>query len=375
MILPVSLVAGTIIGAGIFSLPYVFARVGFLTSVIYTVVFCAVFVLLHLMYGDIVLDSHRIHRFPGFAQKYFGNFGYILSLFLVTLQTFFVLTIYIVLAPSFLNFIAPSLSLLHQVLIFWFLGSLTIFLSNRRIAMAEFVATAGIGLIILLIGAYGAAPLLEKGVQLGEASLGSLLFPFAALLYAFNGRSAIPTVVHYFRDRHQNGVHAKRSIIWGTLTPALVFIVFVAGVLGLSGSVSEDGVTGLVGILPGWLLFGIGLLGFLSLWSSYFSIGRDLYESLVFDVRLGVFFGALLTVAVPLGLFLGGLQDFISLIEVVGGVFIGLEGMLMISMWRKARQSLGEGKGFLPSLGAVGYGSMMLIFLVSVVYVLWTSIF
>jgi len=374
-ILPASLVSGTIIGAGIFSLPFVFARVGIITSILYVCVFCALFVVFHLMYGDIVLDHHQLHRFPGFARTYFGEAGYIASLFLVTLQTFFALTIYIILAPSFLAFVAPALSLVQQVVIFWFCGSFVIFLSNKRIAFAEFIATAGIALVILLVGGYGIAPLFQKNLALWGTQAIFLLLPFGALLYAFNGTTAIPTVVHYFRERHQHGTSARASIIWGTIAPGLVFLVFVAGVLGLSGKITPDAVTGLVGTIPSWLLFGMGVLGFSSLWSSYFSIGRDLYESLVFDIKIGTMVSVFLVVCVPLLLFFVGFQNFIVLIEVVGGIFIGIEGIMIIAMWQKAKKHLLNQKKFLPSLPrAVSWG-MYAIFSVSICYVALTYIF
>lgn len=373
--LPAALVSGTIIGAGIFSLPYVFSQVGVFVSALYMCVFCALFVVFHLMYGDIVLDHHQPHRFPGFARTYFGEKGYIASLFLVTLQTFFALTIYIILAPSFLNFVAPTLSLLQQIIVFWLCGSFIIFLSNKRIAIAEFIATAGIALVILLVGGYGIAPLFQKNLVLWGTQVTSLLLPFGALLYAFNGITAIPTVVHYFKERHQNGVAARPSIIWGTIIPGLVFLVFVAGTLGLSGKITPDAVTGLVGVIPSWLLFSMGVLGFFSLWSSYFSIGRDLYESLVFDVKIGHIISASLVVCVPLLLFFIGFQNFIVLIEVVGGIFIGIEGIMIVAMWQKARKHLLNQKTFLPFLpGFVSWG-MCVIFVVSICYVGLTYLF
>ncbi|MFA6352977.1 MAG: aromatic amino acid transport family protein, partial [Candidatus Paceibacterota bacterium] len=79
-VLPASLLSGTIIGAGIFSLPFIFAQVGLGLGLFLLTLFAIIFCVIHLMYGDLVLKNGDNHRFAGFAKIYFGKIGYWLSI-------------------------------------------------------------------------------------------------------------------------------------------------------------------------------------------------------------------------------------------------------------------------------------------------------
>ena len=64
-ILPAGLLAETIIGAGMFALPYVFQKSGIGLGLFYLFFFGLVSILIHLMYADIILRTSENHRFAG----------------------------------------------------------------------------------------------------------------------------------------------------------------------------------------------------------------------------------------------------------------------------------------------------------------------
>ena len=61
---------GTIIGVGLFGLPYVTAKIGFLPMLIYFIILSAVLIFINLMYGEIALRTAKNHRLPGYARIY-----------------------------------------------------------------------------------------------------------------------------------------------------------------------------------------------------------------------------------------------------------------------------------------------------------------
>ncbi|KKU98852.1 MAG: hypothetical protein UY32_C0013G0049 [Candidatus Jorgensenbacteria bacterium GW2011_GWC1_48_8] len=69
-ILAASILAGTMIGAGIFSLPYVFNEVGILAGFFYLVFFASVYVALYLMYAAVLRTREGRHDFSYFADLY-----------------------------------------------------------------------------------------------------------------------------------------------------------------------------------------------------------------------------------------------------------------------------------------------------------------
>jgi len=336
IILPASLLAGTIIGAGVFALPFVFEKAGILTGLFYLAVFGVLLSFLYLMYAEVIKRTEEPHRFVGYVKIYLGKFAERLSVFTSIIGLLVSMVVYLILAVSFINLIAPFIPDLYKVLIFWAVASLAVFLKAGRLAFLEFLVTTAIMAIILVIFFLGVG-----GFSLKAASFplfnGVLFFlPYGVILFALAGRTAIPSVVNYFREKKDDLKKVKLPIILGTLIPVVVYLLFVCGVVGLSGQVSEDAVSGLVGNVPVFVLYLLGVLGFFSLWSTYIMLSQEIRKSLEEDFRFPGVLSGLVVVLVPLVLYFLGFNNFLMLAGVVGGIFIAFEGILIVLMWLKA---------------------------------------
>ena len=358
IILPASLLAGTIIGAGIFALPFVFEKAGIITGLFYLGIFSVGFVFIHLMYADLILKTERgenLHRFPGYAKIYLGNWGFWLAILTTIIGMLFVLTVYLILSVSFLNLIKPinlAIPDVSKLLIFWLFGSAAIFLGIRRIAFSEFLITGGIIVIILIIFGYGVGHF-GKIISVPAFNLQNIFLPYGAVLFALVGRVAIPAVVSYFQKIKQPLVEIKKPIILGTLLPSLIYLLFVLGILGLSRVVSEDAVSGLTGQVPQGVLTLVGIFGLISLWSSYIVIGLDIKNALKYDLKFPKILAGLTVIILPALLYFWGFQNFLTLVSLIGGIFIALEGVFIALMWLKARKTR------LPAPEAAGLGGQV----------------
>ncbi|MBI2514870.1 hypothetical protein HYV91_01620 [Candidatus Wolfebacteria bacterium] len=341
VILPAGLLAATIIGAGIFALPYVFDKAGLGAGLFYLTLFSWVFSLIHLMYADVVLRTRGDHRFAGYAEIYLGSAGKWISGLVTILGEIFILTIYLVLSLSFFNLLAPTQNSLYLILLFWFLGSIPIFWGIKKIAVSEFLLVSIILIIIFLIFFYGWGNLSKASFE-PVLNFSFLFLPYGAILFALNGRTAIPGLVDYFRKNNLGILKVKRAVILGTLVPAFFYFLFVLGILGISPEVSPDSITGTSKNLPPMLLSFVGILGLLSLWSTYFIIGQDIKKSLGLDLRFNKIFAAMVPLFLPLFFYFSGFQNFLKLVELTGAVFLGLEGFLIILIWLKARRVVAE---------------------------------
>ena len=330
-LLPIGLLAGTIIGAGIFALPFVFSGVGMPWGVLYLFIAVIAFILTHLMYGDIILRTPGSHRFVGYANIYLGRLGYWFAIGATVVQMMFVLTIYVVLSASFTHILFPAASGIFPLLVFWVLSSMGIFFSLRRLAFVEFLVTWGIVAIVAFLFAY-ALPQLDLLRWNFSVPLAATAFlPLAAILFSLSGRVAIPSLVALAPSHVPR---LRRVIVWGTFLPAIVYAIFVFGVLALSPVVSDDAVSGLLVALPHWLSLSIGVLGVLSLYSSYIVVGLDVKNILRFDLRLSSWLSGALVVVSPMILYAVGFQNFIQLVGLIGGIFLGVEGICIVLMWR-----------------------------------------
>ena len=86
-----------------------------------------------------------------------------------------------------------------------------------------------------------------------------------------------------------------------------------------------------------------------------------------------------LVILLPLFIYFLDLGSFIVLIEIAGGIFIGLEGILILAMWGKMKRGLSQAG--LSEPGMISLKSPVLkiflyaVFSVSIFYVLASQIF
>lgn len=356
LFLPAGMLAGAIIGAGVFSLPFVLRPLGTLGAAFYLVVLGAMFALVHVTYADLVLRTSGHSNFVSITRHYLGRPGFVLTLLTGVLQMFFVLLIYLTLSKSFFALVMPH-ELFFGVAGFWLLGSAAIFLNVRRFAGIELLITIGIAAIMGFV--------FMRGFQSDGDMLIPLTSPFpfsfallaiGPVLFSLAGRVAVAEVVAYFKtqrkifsgherrlplsfDEESNTASTvRRSIIAGTLFPAALYFLFVLAVWALAPSVTHDAVTGLRDVLDVWSLRLIGVLGLLSLWSSYIIVGLNVKNILRDDLRFPRFLAGALIVIIPPALYGAGFTNFLKLVEFTGGTFLAIEGMLLIYLWQRANR-------------------------------------
>ena len=363
---PAWLLAGAIIGAGIFALPFVFEKAGTLTGLIYLAVFEFVFVLVHLMYADIIVKTESRHYFSGYARIYFGKFGFWLAVFSSVFGLFLTLIAYLALSSSFLSLIFPGGFNALNVVIFWLLGSVAIFLEIRKMSFLELFITSGVISVSILVFIFGAADF-GRIISMPVFNLKNFFLPYGVILFALSGRVAIPAVINYFKKTNQSVSGAGKSIILGTLIPALVYALFVFGVLGLSGIVSEDAVSGLIGVASPLILSLIGIFALVSLWDSYFIVSMDIRNSLRCDLKFPKVIAGAAVVILPLLFYFFGLREFLKLAGLIGGVFIAFEGAFICLMWLKSLKRKTE-RIFLKKLSPVFAYVLTLVFIGGLVY-------
>lgn len=339
-LLPIGLLSGAIIGAGVFALPFVFRASGLTWGIILLILAALVYVFLHLMYADMIIRTPGEHRFVGYTKIYLGDIPSWMSIWITVIEMIFVLTVYLVISASFANLLISLGSNLEKILIFWFLGSVAIFLTLRRIAFLEFLITFGITLIIFVIFISGFKNFLNLPLFEFSDTFYQALLPLPPLLFALSGRVAIPSVINYFKGQPNSPRLIKKTIVFGTILPAIVYALFVFGVLGLSLDVTEDAVSGLIGQVPATVLFLVGVLGLISLFSSYIIVGLDVNSILRLDLKFPHWLRFLAVVLGPLIIYFSGFQQFLMLVSFVGGIFLVFEGFFIISMWLKANKTL-----------------------------------
>lgn len=330
-ILAVGILAGAVIGAGIFSLPFVFSQVGVLNGLIYLMIAGAAVAAGHFLYADLVIKAGVYHNFVGYSRRYLGTAGYWLAILISVVQMLLVLVVYLILSRSFFNLILGFDSF-SALVVFWLAGSMAIFFSLRRLASVESVMVISVAAIVLLIFLIALPRMPAIAWNDIFLSLGGFLTAVGPLFFALSGRTAVVELVRFAKKPPL----VKKSTVLGTMFPAVVYGLFALSVIALSPAVSRDAVSGLIGVLPYWLLAAVGVLGLLSILSSYMAVGFDVNDVLKFDLRWPRPARATLVIGTPLILYLIGFQDFLWLVSFTGGVFGALGFLFVVLMWLKA---------------------------------------
>lgn len=356
-LLSFGVLAGTIIGAGVFSLPYIFKFSGLGLGVLYLAIGAVAYVIVYRMYADIVRETPGDHRFVGYSRIYLGSRVGWLAILMTIVESVLVLTIYLVLSESFAHLLIRFGAGVEKIIVFWFLASAVILLGLKRIAKIELAITAGILGIFAIVFLFGIKNIGALSVAEIIPVWGNLFWPLSAVLFSLSGRVAIPAVVKL-------GGPVNKVILWGVAVPALVYGLFAVSVIAISPIVTEDAVTGLRAGIPYLVSWLVGLLGIFALISSYITVGYDVEKSLDYDLKIPYVLRFIIVMFGPIALYFGGLKDFLSLVGLVGGVFIALESIFIVVMWLKMRgRRLSVGAAALIVLFAValGYEIMRLI--------------
>jgi amino acid permease len=243
---------------------------------------------------------------------------------------------YSVLAGIFLNNLYPALSSFRFSILFFLITSFFLFLKLDKVAEINFFLSLPIFVFIIVLF-FTALPDIKWGnfdFSKSGFSDASWFFPYGVWVFALSGLSAIPDV----RDLSiKKGWSALKKIVVASLFfAAVLYWMFILVVYGLSGaSTSEDGLSGLAGILGSRLISIGSVIGFLAVFTSYLAMGVDLRLHFSYDWGMPKFSAWLATFVPAIVLFLLGIDSFSKIIAAVGSVGTGIMGSFIILMAKK----------------------------------------
>lgn len=367
-VLAIATLVGTIIGVGMFGLPFVAATSGSAPTLFYLVVLTGIVTLVHIVYGEIVLRTAEKHRLAGYAGLYLGRTGKFVGSFIFLANLYLASLAYLLVGGEFLrivfsgwiNFSAVTGSLILGVITF-----AIIFKGIRLTGFFEMLLTMVLLSLIASLAIYGAKFIDTKNLIL-FSSKSALFLPYGAILFALSGGSAIPEIRSFFSGRAKG---YRSAIILGTIIPAVIYAIFIITVLGISGTrTSPEAINGLTYFLGNSFVRYGALAGFLAVITSFFTVGLNLKNSFSLDFKLPHSLSFILAVGVPLLLFFSGWANFITIISLAGGVLGGLEGLLILAVWSKAKKQGDRNPEYTVKLSRFFKYLLALVFLVGIVY-------
>ncbi len=335
-ILAVATLIGAIIGVGLFAIPSVVNKAGVAPFFIYLAVLAVAQYYLHLLFAEVILSTKTKHRLPGLAGKYIGAKSKTLSFVIDIVGSYGAILAYIIVGGLFLRQLAAPYFggsvFLYSTLIFAVV-SLIVFFDIKMIAGTEFVLTSLLIVAIGLIAWRGFGHIRLDNYNLIEWK--NIFLPYGPIFFAVGGGAAIPEVCRLMSGQKEK---IKSAIAWGTFIPAVLTMVFVLVVLGITGkNTSPDTLAGLSLILKdGVVVFSL-IFGLLAIITSYIITAQATEEIYQWDFGVKNKLSWFLACFIPYFLYLIGWTDLIKIISFTGAVLGGLSGIILICVVFKVK--------------------------------------
>ncbi|MBU1178388.1 amino acid permease [Patescibacteria group bacterium] len=333
----VAIYTGTVVGAGIFGIPYVIAKIGFIPGVIYLVVLGTIVTIKMLCYGEVVSRTKEFHQTTGYAEKYLGKWGKYAISFSLFFGLYGSLLAYMIGVGDFLYTILGDMlggtPMLYSLL-FFVLASLAILAGLGMIIRVEKVMFIALFIVISLFFVFGGKHIDLENLRTFDFSHAFL--PYGVLFFAFTGLSAIPDMSRMLKKEKHN---FKKALLIGTVTVFFIYLCFTFIIVGISGAgTSPEAVVGLVGLLGKKIVIVGSVFGVLAMATSFLTLGLAMKEIYRYDYGLDKTLGWVLTCFVPLIIFLLGLVSFIGVLGAVGSVTGGISGIMILWMYLRAKK-------------------------------------
>jgi amino acid permease len=322
----------TVVGLGIFVLPYTFSKSGYY-FLLWLPFWFFVFFILHLLFGEILLQTKEKHNLPGLAGLYLHP----LAKHLVWLFDYFgmlgVFLIYFIALAKFWSLILPIDPLMVKI-VFALFNLYFIFKDIRIFAQMETILTLGIffiffSIILMLLPNFN-----FENIKLALKEPQEPLLPYGILLFALSGTSAVPIIVDLIGKDKKSFLKVN---FFGLLSVVLLYLIYTFVVVGfLNDKVSEESLQSLAPYFP--KIFLVLAVLFVTLNITFVDMAFYLKRGLFYDYSLqSQTVNLILAFSILLLAFFEPLS-LIPLIGLVSEVFLGFNLLILSLIYLKLPQ-------------------------------------
>ena len=354
---------GTIIGAGILGLPYVFAQSGFLIGLFWLIFLGAIVLLVNLYIGEITLRTKDTHQLPGYSEKYLGLWGKRIMFLAVIFGVYSALLAYLIGEGQSLSKLFTGgieYSLLFGVG-FWVVMTTLLQGGLKRLKNIGYWGVIAIISIIFVVFF-----LLFPGVRLeniAHLNMSKLFLPYGIVLFALLGFTSIPELR---REVGQDRKLLKKSILLGVLIPIVLYIMFSFVFVGVLGkNISEVATLSFGGILGIILL----LLGIFTMMTSFFALSFSLKDYFIFDLKkrkILFLFVSIFPLILYFLVYFFNLAGFVKVLGIGGAISGGIMGILILLINIKAKKKTERKPEYSIPINWFIIGILSLIFLAGI---------
>lgn len=359
---------GTIIGAGILGLPYVFSQSGFTVGLFWLLFLGALMLLTYLYIGEVALRTRGRHQLPGLAEKHLGEKGKVIMIFAMIFGLYASLLAYLIGEGQSLSLLITGTGdyALYFTIGFWLL--LTILLEGGLERLKKVESYGVIVIIIIIIFLFfNFLPNIEME-NLTSINTSHIFLPLGVTLFALLGFTSIPELREELRG---NEKLLKWAIPIGVIIPIILYILFSLSFVGILGK----GVSQIATLSFGPFVI---ILGIFTMLTSYFVLSFSLKDMCKYDLLLDKKTTFFIKSIVPLLLFLFlytiNWTSFILIIGIGGVISGGAIGILGVFMNYAAKKQKGRKPEYSIYINKLIVAIITFIFVIGIILQIYYSI-
>jgi amino acid permease len=332
----ISTLVAAIVGVGIFSLPYVAAKVGLPVMLIYFFVLSALLLLLYLIFAEISLATPDYKRLPGFAEYHLGPLAKNIALGAMIVSSFGSIIAYLIIGGTFLaGIFGQSNNIQFFTFVYWAVGTALIFLGIKTVEKISFWAIILLFAVLGMILFCGAPFFRLDNLMVRTGGLQDFFLPYGAIVFSLWGVDMIPEIEEMLGKKK---FLLKRVIIKSLLITLAIYLFFIFLSLGVAGRDINSSAIASLGAAVGGNAAMLGFIfGLLTSFTSFITTGLTLKKIFHYDMKISKVVSFGLTCFVPLIMFFIGFNNFIPVVSLLGGVMLGVNGILILAMYKKIR--------------------------------------
>lgn len=329
---------GSIVGVGIFGLPFAFAQAGYGVGLLVLLVLVGLNALLLLMYTDIVVHTPGRHRLAGYVSAHLGKGWGRFGLVALAVGVWGSMTAYLMAGGRFLSLLfettSPAAETTFGLLVLAAVAVISY--CGMKVASRAEVAILGILLFLLAFIAVSASSVAHPA-NLMPAHWDKLLLVYGVVYFSLNGGvAAIPEM----KEIMGSGARLPHAVMIGMGWVLAIYALFTLSVVAATGTgTSAFALDALVPLLGGTFETVGSALAVVSVLSIFTLVSIALRHAFQFDLGLRKHTAWALTFLPPAILYLAGLRSFIGLIGFVGSVLAAGVGILVVATYESMRSS------------------------------------
>lgn len=320
------------IGAGILSLPFAVAAVGLPIGIPYIILTGFLMMGINLLVGEVLIRTGKPMQLAGIAKKYLGNFGEGIMVLLTYALLFSALLIYIIGEGETLSALFGG-SATNWSIFFFCIASFVVLIGMNVVKKIDTILFLLVIVVLSIIIGNSFFHLDPVATHFTEWK--NIFLPYGVLLFAFHSVTAVPEA---YEVVGQDKKLLRKTILLSSCFNIIMYSLFALATVGVMGQSTSAIATIGLGEKVGQhiLIFG-NVFAVFAMGMSFLNLASSLRDSLRWDFGFPSVVGGVVACIIPFMLFSAGLREFITLIDIVGGVIISSELLLLLLIYWKMK--------------------------------------